>query len=183
MSDPKDYKPFGSYGPKEESESSQESSPVDTEFSNDFREQDDINQTVESVSSADKHEGPPTPSMDDQIRTVVRKMAGDMTFVGIVNVLLGAFVSLSVIGAIFGIPMIVYSVRMIQSGSDYKRFCRSGNIEDLFEAFLNQRKSFFTQKVLLLITIGLIVLQIVLVYLFFDLFVGDLLQEYPFPIS
>jgi hypothetical protein len=186
MSDPKEYRPFGSYGPeKSEDKSSSRKSDTDAESSENDPVSDDLNQPKEfeeekrEESRHSKHDY----ELDDQMRTVIRKMAGDMTFVAIFNLISGVFISLSIIGAVFGIPVIVHSIRMIQSGSNYKRFSRNGNVRQLYEAFLMQRKSFFIQKVVLIVIIVLFVLQIILIYLFFDMLVGDLMRTYSFPMS
>lgn len=182
MPEPKEYRPFGSYGPDkgDENSSSHQESPGDPEPE---AVSDELNQSKEFTEEKRKDSGHYGHNLDEQMRVIVRKMAGDMTFVGVVNFIIGILISLSIIGALIGIPVMVYSFRMIQSGGNYRRFSRTGDVEDLYEAFFKQRKSFFTQKVILIVVILLTILQIILVYLFFDMLVGDLMRSYPFPMS
>lgn len=184
MPDPKEYRPFGSYGPdkSEEKSSSQESVP-NAESAGQHADSDQLNQPNEFEEEKREESGHSGRDLDDRMRIMVRKMAGDMIFVGVINFIIGILISLSIIGALIGIPVMVYSFRMIQSGGNFKQFSRTGNFHDLFEAFLMQRKSFFTQKVILIVVILLTILQIVLIYLFFDMLVGDLMRSYPFPMS
>ncbi len=97
----------------------------------------------------------------------IDKMAGDMKFFSIFYIIYGVLFSLSIIGAVIGIPMIIYHMKLNQAARSYRNFIKSKDFFYLYKAFEDQRKFFFFQKVLLIIMMVLFLLYIVaIVYLF-----------------
>ncbi|MDX1638712.1 MAG: DUF5362 family protein [Balneolaceae bacterium] len=98
-----------------------------------------------------------------QIEHQVDKMARDMTFFSVFYIIQGALLSLTIIGALIGIPMIIYHLKLNQSAKSFRSFVRSSDFFHLHKAFENQRQFFLFYKVLLIIMI-LIFLLYVLVF-------------------
>ncbi|MDZ7693744.1 MAG: DUF5362 family protein [Balneolaceae bacterium] len=73
---------------------------------------------------------------------------------------------MTIVGAIIGIPMIIYHMKLIESAKSYRNFVESNDFFHLSKAFENQRKFFFFYKVLLILMIIFIVIYIiVMIYL------------------
>lgn len=96
----------------------------------------------------------------------VSKMAGDMSFVGIFYIIIGAVESLTIIGAVIGIPLIICGLRLRESSDSFRGYLLSGDSFMLERALERESRFFFIQKVLLIITIALFVLYIVFLVIF-----------------
>ncbi|MDR8390936.1 DUF5362 domain-containing protein [Aliifodinibius sp. S!AR15-10] len=96
-----------------------------------------------------------------QIEEHVDKMAGDMKFFSIFYIIQGVLLCLTIIGAIIGIPMIIYHIKLHQSARSYRNFVKSNDFFHLNKAFENQRKFFFFYKVLLIVMVVVILLYII----------------------
>ena len=102
-----------------------------------------------------------------QMAANVDKMAKDMKFFSIFYIVYGVLASLTIVGAIIGIPMIIYHIKLNNSAKSFRNFVRSNDFFHLHKAFENQRKFFFFYKVLLIIALVVFVLYIIaLVYIF-----------------
>jgi len=99
----------------------------------------------------------PTPMM----QMTVSKMSGDMRFVGIFYIIMGALNCLSIIGAIIGIPYIICGLRLRESADAYNSYLGSNDVNLLESAFEKQGSFFFIQKVLMIIGIVIAVLAII----------------------
>jgi len=99
----------------------------------------------------------PTPMM----QMTVSKMSGDMRFVGIFYIIMGALNCLSIIGAIIGIPYIICGLRLRESADAYNSYLGSNDVNLLESAFERQGSFFFIQKVLMIIGIVIAVLAII----------------------
>lgn len=101
-----------------------------------------------------------------QMDANVEKMAKDMKFFSIFYIVYGVLACLTIIGAIIGIPMIIYHLKLNDSAKSYRSFVHSNDFFHLHKAFENQRKFFFFYKVLLIIVLVFFVLYfIVLIYI------------------
>ncbi len=96
----------------------------------------------------------------------VNKMAGDMNFVGIFYIIIGAIECLTIIGAIVGIPLIICGLRLRESADSFKGYLVSGDSFMLERALERESRFFFIQKVFLIISIALFVLYIVFFIVF-----------------
>jgi len=104
----------------------------------------------------------------------VKKMASDMKFYAIFYVIVGVFYCLTILGALYGIPLIIYSIKLKDSADQYREFVRSKDFFMLQKAMESQRKFFFFNKVIIIIGILFTFLYLLLIIwfgsaLFFDL--------------
>ncbi len=104
----------------------------------------------------------PTPMM----QMTVSKMSGDMRFVGIFYIIMGALNCLSIVGAIIGIPYIICGLRLRESADAYSSYLASNDSNLLERAFERQGSFFFIQKVLLIIGIVISALAIIFIIAF-----------------
>lgn len=100
------------------------------------------------------------------LSSAVDQMARDMKFYAIFYVLAGAFYCLTIFGAIYGIPLIIYNLKLKDSGEQFKEFARSNDFSLLYKAIENQRKFFFFNKILIIIGIVFTVLYLLLLIWF-----------------
>lgn len=100
------------------------------------------------------------------LSTTVDKMAGDMKFYAVFYMVIGAFYCLTLLGAIYGIPLIIYSLKLKDSAEEFKEFTRSKDFFVLHRAMENQRKFFFFNKIIIIIGIVFMLLYIVLLIWF-----------------
>lgn len=96
----------------------------------------------------------------------INKMKGDMGFVGIFYIIMGAIYSISIVGAPFGIPMIISGLRLRESADSFTGYLTSNDSRMLEIALEKQGRFFFIQKVLIIITLILIALYIILIFMF-----------------
>jgi len=96
----------------------------------------------------------------------VNKMTGDMRFVGVFYIIIGALYCLTIIGALIGIPFIISGLRLRESADAYSGYSTSNDSNMLERAFERQASFFFIQKVLMIIGLVLIVLYIIFLVVF-----------------
>lgn len=97
------------------------------------------------------------------LSTTVDQMARDMKFYAIFYVIVGAIYCLSIFGAIFGIPLIIYSLKLKDSGDQFREFAKSKDFFILHKAMENQRKFFFFHKIIIIIGIIFMLLYLLLI--------------------
>jgi hypothetical protein len=100
------------------------------------------------------------------LRITVNKMTGDMQFVGIFYIIIGALQCLSIIGAIVGIPLIICGLRLRESADAFRGYLTTNDSGMLESALERQSRFFFIQKVLLIISIVIFVLYIIFIIVF-----------------
>lgn len=98
-----------------------------------------------------------------QIDEHADKMAGDMRFFAIFYIIYGVLLSLTIVGAIIGIPMIIYHLKLNQSAQSFRKFAESKDFFHLHKAFENQRKFFFFYKILLIVILVLMVIYFIVI--------------------
>jgi hypothetical protein len=96
----------------------------------------------------------------------VNKMTGDMRFVGVFYIIMGALYCLTIVGAIIGIPFIICGLRLRESADAYTGFLGSNDANMLERAFERQGSFFFIQKVLMIIGLVLMILYVVFIIAF-----------------
>lgn len=101
---------------------------------------------------------------------VINKMSKDMNFVGLFTIIYGAFNCITIIGAVFGIPLIFMGLRIRESANMFEVFNRSGDQSALNNALEKQSKYFYIQKVLIILTIVLFIIYIIVIISFFSFF-------------
>lgn len=97
---------------------------------------------------------------NELLASTANQMARDMRFYAIVYIIFGALYCLSIFGAIIGVPIIIYNLKLKDSADQFENFTRSHDFFELQKAFENQRKFFLFNKVLIIIGIVLMVLYI-----------------------
>ncbi|HYX09522.1 MAG TPA: DUF5362 family protein [Bacteroidales bacterium] len=102
------------------------------------------------------------------LQTTVARMTRDMKFVSIFIILYGVLYSLTIIGAIFGIPMIISGIRLKDSADSYNTFIHGNDNTFLLRAFSHQQKFFFITKVLIILAILLLLLYVFSIYWLFN---------------
>jgi hypothetical protein len=105
-------------------------------------------------------------SISPAFQYTVNKMTGDMQFVGVFYIIIGALECLSIIGAIVGIPLIICGLRLRESADSFRGYLMSGDSMMLERALEREGRFFFIQKVLLIITIVFFVLYVIFLVIF-----------------
>ncbi len=100
------------------------------------------------------------------LQMTVNKMTGDMQFVGIFYIIIGALQCLSIFGAIIGIPVIICGLRLRESADSFKGYLATGDSLMLENAMERQGRFFSIQKVLIIIYIALFALSIIALIIF-----------------
>ena len=100
------------------------------------------------------------------LRTTITKLSSDMRFVGIFFIIVGALYSITVIGAILGIPLIISGLRLRESSDSFSSYMMSGDENMLERGLERQSRFFFIQKVFIIITLVLMVLYIIAAIVF-----------------
>ncbi|NGP76390.1 DUF5362 domain-containing protein [Balneolaceae bacterium YR4-1] len=104
----------------------------------------------------------------------VSNMASDMKFYAIFYLIVGIFYCFTIFGALYGIPLIIYCIKLKDSADQYREFVRDKDFTLLLEAMENQRKFFFFNKIVIIIGILFTLLYVLLIFwfgsaLFFDM--------------
>ena len=95
------------------------------------------------------------------LRTTISKLSSDMRFVGIFFIIVGALYSITIIGAILGIPLIISGLRLRESSDSFSAYTLSGDNNMLERALERQSRFFFIQKIFIIITLVFMVLYII----------------------
>lgn len=95
------------------------------------------------------------------LRTTITKLSSDMRFVGLFFIIIGVFYSLTIIGAILGIPLIISGLRLRESSESFSSYMLSGDNNMLERALERQSRFFFIQKIFIIITLVFMVLYII----------------------
>jgi hypothetical protein len=107
-----------------------------------------------------------TSTLSPVAQMTVNKMTGDMKFVGIFYIVVGAIYCLTIVGAVIGIPFIICGLRLRESSDAYNGYLTSNDAGMLERAFERQGSFFFIQKVLLIIGLVLMVIYIIFIIAF-----------------
>ena len=104
---------------------------------------------------------------DNQIRTLMEnklpEMAKYMKFIGTFTLVVGIVYCVTIIGAIFGIPMYFMGRRLRESADSFLKYRRSNSGQDLYDAIEKQSRAFFIQYVFAII--GLVFMGLYLIIL------------------
>jgi len=85
------------------------------------------------------------------------QMVRDMKFVGIFTIIYGAITSLSIIGALVGVPLIFVGVRMRDAADYFQAYQMTKDKTALINAFDAQAKFFRITKILIIISLILMI--------------------------
>lgn len=101
------------------------------------------------------------------------KMAADMKFVGMFQIVMGALCCLSIFGAITGVPMLISGLRARESADAFNSYQQGADPNWLARAFNGQAGYFKMQKIVAIVTIVMIVLMIA----FYAVIIGALVNS------
>lgn len=122
----------------------------------------DPNEAREQDTQIDKD------AANEQLQIITARMTRDMKFVSVFVILYGILYSLTIIGAVVGIPLIIAGIRLKDSASDYSTFSAAFDRYSLLKAFKNQQSFFFITKILIIVAIVLLLLYLLTIYLFYS---------------
>lgn len=89
------------------------------------------------------------------------KMTSDMKFVGMFTIVYGVLTSLSIIGAIIGIPLIFAGLRIREAADEFNAFRLTNDNTSLKRGFELQGKYFNIQKIIIIV--GLVIFALYLI--------------------
>ena len=95
------------------------------------------------------------------------KMTKDMRFIGMYHIIVGAISCLSIIGAVFGVPVIFIGLRMREAADQFELFKTTNNAQALRRGFELQGKYFNIWKILIIVGLVLGLLYIIGIFFFF----------------
>ena len=87
-------------------------------------------------------------------KNIVLKMSGDMKFFGIFTIVTGSIISLSIVGAIFGIPYIIAGLRLKESSEMFRTYLEFGSQEFIERAIEKESQYFHIMKIMAIIGIN-----------------------------
>jgi len=115
-------------------------------------------------------------SVSPMLQVTINKMTGDMNFVGIFYIIVGVLYSLTIIGAILGIPLIICGLRLRESSTSFTSYVVTNDESMLERALERQSRFFFIQKVFMIITLVIFVIYII-IFLIFGIAIINQLQS------
>jgi len=115
-------------------------------------------------------------SVSPMLQVTINKMTGDMNFVGIFYIIVGALYSLTIIGAVLGIPLIICGLRLRESSTSFTSYVVTNDESMLERALERQSRFFFIQKVFMIITLVIFVIYII-IFLIFGIAIINQLQS------
>ena len=105
------------------------------------------------------------PGLPAAVQSQLRSMSGDMTFLSIFIIIVGALYCITIIGAAMGIPMIFAGIRLKNSAEAFAAYTVSSESASLRTALEHLGKHFRIAKILTLVSIGLMILYFVIMIL------------------
>lgn len=110
---------------------------------------------------------------------LIRHMAFEMKFLGIYYIITGALTSLTILGAIIGIPILISGLRLVDSAKKFLSFRYTLSSEDLLQALVFQRTYFRINFWIVVVGIILFVMYIITLIAFYQYFFGALQDVSP----
>lgn len=154
---------------------------------------DDKNTNYQSDSSGFNTPPPPPPPPPPQppqgnykpytassnilpVQPDINKLAGDMKFFGIYQIIAGIISCLNCVGLIWGIPIIFSGIRLNEAADALKNYNITRDPKTLDYAFERQARFFFIQKIIIIVALALSLVSVIFVLLFFGVIVRMLSQ-------
>ncbi|MDR3668755.1 MAG: DUF5362 domain-containing protein [Ignavibacteriaceae bacterium] len=106
-------------------------------------------------------------------KNIVNKMSGDMKFLGVFTIVIGAISCLTIIGAVIGIPYIIAGLRLKESGEMFRGYLGYASQEFIERAIEKQSQYFHIQKIIAIITIVFMVLYFIFIIIFLSIFLKN----------
>ncbi|HET6569741.1 MAG TPA: DUF5362 domain-containing protein [Rhodothermales bacterium] len=95
------------------------------------------------------------------LAALIPKMSRDMRFVAWFTIIYGGLASLTIIGAIVGVPMLIGGLRLKESADAFDGYRRTNDLERMAHALDRQGRYFFIQKVFVIVSIFFIILYLI----------------------
>lgn len=111
----------------------------------------------------------PKAGIPAALQMQLRSMSGDMTFLAIFEIIIGALYCLTIIGAAIGIPMIFAGLRLKESADAFTSYTTAAESGMLRGALEKLGRHFHIHKILVIVSIVLTVLYIIFVVFLFGL--------------
>lgn len=89
------------------------------------------------------------------------RLVGNMRFIGIYYMVVGVLSSLTIIGAIWGIPMFIAGSRLRDSAENLKLYSENKSDETLNRALNLQNSSFLIYKIIIVVSLFLLVVYVI----------------------
>jgi hypothetical protein len=112
------------------------------------------------MADAPADAGAQKKGLPGSVQTMLKGMAGDMKFLGILQIILGALYSLTIIGAAIGVPYIFAGMRLKNAGEGFVAYAGSAEAGRLKSALEDQAKFFRIIKILVIVSIVLTVVGV-----------------------
>ncbi len=106
--------------------------------------------------------------------TMFSRMTSDMKFLGMFYIIYGVISSLTIIGAIIGIPLLISGLRLRSAADELNAFHSTNDSNLLRRGFELQGKFFNIHKIMVLVAIIIAVLNIVVIFFF----LGSAISEF-----
>ena len=90
--------------------------------------------------------------------SIINKMIKDMRFVGVFTIIYGVLTSLTIFGAVIGIPLVFQGMRLRDAAMEFERYLMTNDINAIFSGFERQQRAFFIQKVIIIVSIIFVIL-------------------------
>lgn len=119
----------------------------------------------------------PQPKPLGMFGMLFTKMTSDMKFVGMFTIVYGVLTSLSIIGAIIGVPLIFAGLRIREAADEFNAFRLTNDNNSLKRGFELQGKYFYIQKIIIIVGLILTALYIIGIIVF-GLFAFSSYSEY-----
>ena len=84
---------------------------------------------------------------------IIFKMSKDMKFIAYFTMIVSGLACITIIGAIWGVPLFISGLRLRDASDKFNDYCRTNDIQTIFQGFEKQRTYFFIQKVFTIIGI------------------------------
>ena len=131
-----------------------------------------VNETNPSIDSRRNYDTISTISVDEVFKKKMNFLGLVQQILGVIMVIFGGLYSLSIIGAILGVPFILIGLKIFKSGEAYKKSIitlEGGDIKEGLTLFSDAMK----------IYIIMIVVILVIEILFLIVFMGTILSQLP----
>jgi hypothetical protein len=112
---------------------------------------------------------PPKAGIPAALQMQLRSMSSDMTFLGIVEIIIGALYCLTIIGAAIGVPMIFAGLRLKESADAFTSYTTATDSGMLRGALEKLGRHFRIHKILVIVSIVLTILYIIFFVFLFGL--------------
>ena len=132
-----------------------------------------VNETNPSIDSRGNYDTISTISVDEVFKKKMNFLGLVQQILGVILVIFGGLYSLSIIGAVLGVPFILIGLKIFKSGEAYKKSIitlEGGDIKEGLTLFSDAMK----------IYIVMIVVILVIEILFLIIFMGIILSKRPY---